>query len=115
MGNRQAWSKKLVEALARELSRRGAQIRLSAPLKLGIALPKVLIGQQGERYQFKLAVSVSSTAGWSKNYDAAVESGAGYFEPVGAMADRLAGLALAEAVRVMLSDAEFVAQLRVKQ
>ncbi len=113
--NRQAWSGKIVEGLASELARRGARVRADAPLALSIALPEITFLQTKNRYQFKIKVTVSSSRGWSKNYEALAETGSGVFESLDAMANRLAGLSVEEALKTMLGDAEFLAQLASKK
>jgi hypothetical protein len=113
--NKQAWSRKLVESLAAELARRGANIRSTAPTTLTMTLPEIVFNQEKDRYQFKVKTLVASSAGWSKSYDGAAETGLGMFESADAMANRLAGLALADAVRAMLSDPEFLSQLSAKK
>lgn len=112
--NRQAWSKKLVEALAGELSRRGAQVRVNAAVTIGIALPEIMFSQDRGILQFKVKVVVTSSAGWSKTYEAAAEADPGAFELLDATANRLSGLVLKEAVKALLGDAEFLAQLGKK-
>ncbi len=109
--NRQAWSKKLVEALARELARRGAQVRSDAPVTLGLALPEITFIQTKELYQFKAKVVVSSSTGWSKGYEGIAGSNKYGIGSMITEADRLAGQALSEAIRAMLGDAEFLAHL----
>ncbi|HXY62305.1 MAG TPA: hypothetical protein VEJ22_05170 [Nitrospirota bacterium] len=112
--NRQAWSKVLVETLASELAGRGAQVRVNAPLKLAIMLPDIMFNQIKSNYQFKVKVAVSSSSGWAKTYDAVAQTESGLFESSDALMDRLAGQVLAEATKAMLSDAEFLVQLRGK-
>jgi len=109
--DRQAWSRKLVEALASELARRGAQIKSSAPLTLGVALPEIIMVQTRERWEFKVKVALSSSTGWSKNYEGTAGASLDSVGSAAAEADRLAGQALAEAVKAMLSDAAFLAQI----
>jgi hypothetical protein len=115
VADKQAWSKKLVESLASELAKRGADIRANASLTLSIALPEILFNQIRDAYQFKVKVAVASSTGWSKNYEGIAQSGLGFFESADALANRLAGLALADAVKAMLSDAEFLAQVSGKK
>jgi hypothetical protein len=109
--NRRAWSKKLVEALARELARRGARVRSDAPVTLGLSLPQITFIQTKELYQFKAKVVVSSSTGWSKDYEGIAGSSRYGIGSIITEADRLAGQTLAEAVRAMLGDAEFLAHL----
>ncbi len=110
-GNRQAMSKILVESLAMELARRGASVQVGAPMTLRLALPEALFVQINDVYRFKVKVSVSSSTGWSKNYDGIAESGLGTTESATAMANRLAALALAGSIKAMLADSDFLAQL----
>jgi hypothetical protein len=60
-GDRQAWSGKLVETLARELARRGARVSSTASLTLSVALPKITFVQTRELYKVKVKVAVSSS------------------------------------------------------
>lgn len=111
VANKQAWSKKLVESLAGELAKRGAHVRANASLTLSIALPEIIFNQIRDTYQFKVKTVVTSSTGWSKNYEGIAESGLGLFESAETLANRLAGSALADAVKAMLSDADFLAQV----
>jgi tRNA A37 threonylcarbamoyladenosine synthetase subunit TsaC/SUA5/YrdC len=70
--NREAWSRKLVETLARELARRGA-VRSNAPVKLSIALPEITFIESKTEYQFKVKVVVSSSKGGQKRMRALLE------------------------------------------
>jgi len=110
--NRHAWSKSLVESMANEFAKRGAQLRANAPLKLRIMLPEITFNHSKNDYQFKVKVAVSSSSGWAKTYDAIAETESGIFESSDALLERLAGQVLAEAVKTTLGDAEFLAQLR---
>ena len=110
--NRRDWSKKLVEALARELARRGARVRSDAPVTLGLALPEITFSQTKELYEFKAKVAVSSSKGWSKVYEGIAGSSRYGIGSMVTEADRLAGQTLAEAIRTMLCDAEFIEHLR---
>jgi len=108
--NREAWSRKLVETLARELARRGAQVRSNAPVKLSLALPEITFIETKTEYQFKVKVVISSSKGWSKTYEGTAGTSRYRAASMAAEADQLAGEALAEVVKVMLSDSEFLAQ-----
>ena len=114
LANRQRWSKRLVEALASELAKRGAQVRINAPLTLNIALPRITFSQFKNLYQFKATVTATLSTGWSRNYEGIAETGLNAFESVTAMADRLAGQALTNAVKAMLRDEDFLAHLKEK-
>ena len=74
VGDRQIWSRKLTEALAGELARKGAVLRSTAPLKLSVAVTEVTLAQTGEINQFKVKVSASSSRGWAKDYEASAEA-----------------------------------------
>jgi uncharacterized lipoprotein YajG len=110
VGDRQAWSKKLAEALACELARKGAELRSNASLKLSVAVTSVTLVQTGEVNRFKVTVSASSSKGWVKNYEASAEATTGVFETVDRMTRRLAGLSLAEVTKAILDDQDFLAQ-----
>ena len=113
--NREAWSRKLVECLARELAKRGAQVRSSAPVKLSLALPEITFIESTSEYQFKVKVAASSSKGWSKAYEGTAGTSRYRTVSMAAEADQLAGEALGEAIKVMLGDAEFLAQLPGKK
>jgi hypothetical protein len=106
--NRQTWSKKLVEAAAGELARRGAQVRANAKLVLSISLPDIIFKEDREASQFTVKAQVNSSTGWSKVYEGSAKA-EGLSSP--SETDRLAARALADAAKAMLNDAEFQAQL----
>lgn len=112
--NRQAWSTMLVENLAGELAKRGARVSSKARLTMNISLPEITFSRNNELYRFSVKVLVASSTGWQKNYVGTAESGRGSFESISSMVNRLAGQALAEDVKVMLNDAEFIKQARGK-
>ena len=112
VGDRRAWSRKLAEALASELSREGAMLRTTAPLKLSVEVTTVTLVQTGEVNQFKVKVSASSSRGWAKNYEASAETTTGFFETVDSMTRRLAGMSLAAVVKVMLDDSDLLAHVK---
>jgi hypothetical protein len=112
--NRQAWSKTLVESLSRELAKRGARLSSKASLRLSISLPEIQFAQNKERYEFKLKALVASSTGWSKTFEGVAESELGSVESVFAMTDRLAGIALGDAVKAMLGNTEFLMQARTR-
>lgn len=111
VGDRQKWSRKLTEALAGELARKGAALRADASLKLSVSVKEVTLVQTSEINQFKVKVSASSSRGWEKDYEVSSETQTGAFETVDSMARRLAGMSLAEVNKVMLNDRDFLAQL----
>ncbi len=112
--NRQTWSTMLVEVLASELAKRGARVSTKAPLAINLTLPEIIFAQNKDVFQLSVKILVFSSAGWQKNYKGVAESGAESFESVSTMVNRLAGQALAEAVKAMLGDPDFLAQVRGK-
>jgi hypothetical protein len=108
--DRRTWSRKLVEALAGELARRGAQVRTVAPLTISVALPEIRYLETRESFRLKVAV-VLTTPGWTKNYEGSAGLSMDSVASVTAATDRAAGLALADAVKAMLDDPEFLAHL----
>jgi len=110
-GSRQAWSGKLVETLARELARRGARVSSTASLTLSVALPGITFVQTRELYQIKVKVAVSSSSVWSKEYEGLAGVSVNSVWTITEATDQLAGRALAGAVKAMLEDPEFLAQL----
>jgi len=111
VGDRQKWSKKLTEALAGDMARKGAVLRSTAPLKLSVAVTEVTLVQTGEINRFKVKVSASTSRGWAKDYEASSEAQTGVFETVDSMTRRLAGQSLAEVNKVMLNDRDLLVQL----
>jgi uncharacterized lipoprotein YajG len=109
--NRRAWSGKLVETLARELAKRGARVSSTAPLALSVSLPEITFVKTRELYQLRVKVVISSTTGWSKNYEGIAGLSASSVWSVSDEADQLAGRALAGAVKDALGDPEFLTQL----
>lgn len=113
--NRQAWSVMLVEALATELSKRGAQVRLNAPVTVSIGLPEIKVNQSRGIYQSSIKVSVSLSTGWSKKYEAVADSDPGPFEKLATTVRNASSQTLGEAVKAILGDAEFLYQLKKKE
>jgi hypothetical protein len=109
--NRHAQSKLLVEALAAELAKRGAHLSSRAALTLSLALPEITFTQTKELFQIKVKALASSSTGWSKNYEGMAETSRSGSESVNAMLNRLDGRALAETIKAMLGDSEFLEQL----
>jgi tRNA A37 threonylcarbamoyladenosine synthetase subunit TsaC/SUA5/YrdC len=113
-GNRQAWAKRLVESLSRELAVRGARVRSDAPVVLSVALPEITFSETRHQFQFTVRVVVSSSVGWAKEYEGVAATSAST-RSMQAVADKLAGLALADAVKKMLGDPAFLVRLGSKQ
>ncbi|OGW34667.1 MAG: hypothetical protein A2X58_00825 [Nitrospirae bacterium GWC2_56_14] len=114
-GNRQAWSKRLVESLSRELAVRGARMRSDAPVVLSVAVPEITFSETRDQMRFAVRVVVSSSVGWAKEYEGAAASSVTSTGSMQAEADKLAGLALADAVKKMLGDPAFLVRLGSKQ
>ncbi len=112
LADRQAWTRKLVEVLAAELARRGAKVRSDAPVTLGLSIPSITFVETRAEYQLSLKVAVTSSTGWSKEYAGSAQEKRYRVVSVDAEADRLAGLALSDAVRAMLNDPELTGQVR---
>jgi hypothetical protein len=113
-GNRQAWAKRLVESLSRELAVRGARVRSDAPVVLSVALPEITFSETRDQFQFTVRVVVSSSVGWAKEYEGVAATSAST-RSMQAEADRLAGLALTDVVRKMLDDTAFLVRLGSKK
>ena len=109
--NRQLWSKKLVESLAAELARRGASVRSNAPVTMSIALPEIIMLQPTNYYQFKVKVLAVSSTGWLKTYEGVAGGDIYNVWSVTAAAAKWSGQALAEAIKAMMNDREFLAAL----
>ncbi len=110
--NRYVWSKMLVDALAGELAWRGAQVQVNAPLTLSVAIPEIVFNQYGKLCQFRVVVSILSSTGWSRDYEGIAEARPSAFESMTVLVNRLAGEALAEAIKSILRDDDFLTQLR---
>lgn len=114
-GNRQVWAKRLVESLSRELAVRGARVRSDAPVVLSITLPEITFSESRGSMRFAVRAGVSSSVGWAKEYEGVADSGDRSSGAVQEEADRLAGQALADVVRKMLGDTQFLVRLGSKQ
>ena len=112
--NRQTWSRKLVESLARELARRGAKVRAGSQLTLNLALPEIIFIETRDVYQFRVKASVQSSRNWSKEYTGIAGVSAATVFAIEKEADRLAGQALANIIKEMLGDEDFLSQLKKK-
>jgi hypothetical protein len=114
-GNRQAWTKRLVESLSRELAVRGARVRSDAPLVLSLAVPEITFGESRDQIQFFVKTAVSLSTGWTKEYEGVAAASTRSAGSLQIEADRLAGQALADAVTKMLGDPAFLDSLGNKQ
>ncbi len=113
--NRFVWSKMLVQALAGEFAWRGAQVQINAPLTLSVAISEIVFNQYGKLCQLRVVVSILSSTGWSRDYEGIAEARPGAFESMAVLVNRLAGEALAEAIKSLLRDDDFLTQLRHKE
>jgi hypothetical protein len=114
-GNRQAWAKRLVESLSRELAVHGARVRSDAPVVLSLAVPEITFSESRDQFQFTVRVVVASSVGWAKEYEGIAASTVTSAGSMQADVDRLAGQALADAVGKMLGDTAFLVRLGSKQ
>jgi len=114
-GNRQAWTKRLVESLSRELAVRGARVRSDAPVVLSLAVPEITFSEARGQIQFTVKAVVSSSVGWAKEYEGVAASSDRRAGSSQEEADRLAGQALTDVVRKMLGDTAFLVRLGRKQ
>ncbi len=110
--NKRAWSQKLVESLAGELARRGADIRVSAPVIMSVAVPEIVIIETRELLGLKAKAAVTVTSGWTKEFEGAAKTETAGVSSASAEMDRLAGRALSEIIKQIISDAELLEQLR---
>jgi hypothetical protein len=110
-GNRRLWCDTLVATLSGELSQRGANIRPSAANRVMLRLPEIS-GRSGYMaIGFKATAVVTSTAGWTKTYEGQASSSemGTTFET---RAARAASSTIAELVKAMLADPEFISQIK---
>jgi hypothetical protein len=110
-GNRKRWCDTLVATLAGELSKRGANILPSAANRVTLRLPEIT-GRSGYMaIGFQAKAVVTSTAGWTKTYDGQASSSemGTSFET---RAARAASSTIAELVKTMFADPEFVSQIK---
>ncbi len=114
-GNKSRWSQKLVESLARELARRGADVRATAPVTVSVAVTEVVLRETRELLEFKAKAVVSATSGWTGEYKGAASIETSRIFSLSEEADRLAGRALAEITKAVITDSDFAAQLKIKQ
>jgi hypothetical protein len=110
-GNRKRWCDTLVGTLSGELSTRGANVLPSAATRLMLRLPEIT-GRSGYvAIGFQAKAVVTSTAGWTKTYEGQASSSelGTSFET---RAARAASSTIAELVKAMLADPEFISQVR---
>ncbi len=112
VANRFVWSSLFVQALAGEFAARGAQVRATAPLTLGIAVSEIIFNQFGNVCQFRIVVNIKASTGWSREYEGIAEGQPKLFESTGNLVNRLANEALAEVIKSILRDDDFLNQLR---
>lgn len=111
IANRNLWTEKLVTALSRELKSRGATIASGAKVKISLALPEIKVYQSfGMRFHVK--VNASSNSNWTKTYTGTGASTTAGWGFVDAAAARGTTETLQDVVKAMLTDSEFIAQLK---
>jgi len=110
-GNRKLWCDTLVATLSEELSKRGAKILPSAATRFMLKLPEIT-GRSGYMaIGFQAKAVVTSTTGWTKAYEgqaSAAEMGT-TFET---RAARAASSTIAELVKAIFADPEFISQIK---
>ncbi len=106
--NRKLWTEKLVEALGGELVARRGRVGTGAPVTISLKITEVIYPRYVYgKVLFDATASVTSNSGWTKTY---VGKGDGVAFRSKAW-NYAASWAIADLVRVMMSDREFVAEL----
>jgi hypothetical protein len=82
---------------------------------LSVAVPEITFSETRDQMQFAVRAVVSSSVGWAKEYEGVAASSVTSTGSMQAEADKLAGLALADAVKKMLGDTAFLVRLGSKQ
>jgi hypothetical protein len=82
---------------------------------LSLSLPEIMFRETWDQLQFTVRVEVSTSGGWKKEYEGVAASSERRTGSVLAEADRLAGQALADVIKKMLGDTQFIARLGSKQ
>jgi hypothetical protein len=109
-GNRKAWCEKLAVALSDELTRRGAVAKADSANRVSVTLPEIT-GRSGyATVGFAVKALVTTPSGFRKNYEAQGSAAMGW--SMGGIGDRSASFVMAELVKAMLADAEFVAAVK---
>jgi hypothetical protein len=110
LGNRKLWCDALVAALSKELSQRGATLRPTAATRFTVGLPEIS-GRSGyATVGFHAKAVVTSTTGWTKTYYGQTSAAAGM--TLGSLAERAANYTIAELVKAMFADPEFISQIK---
>jgi len=111
-GSRRKWCDALAAALSSELTRRGATVSADAANRLRLAIPEITGHSGWATVGFKVKAVVTGADGWTKSYEGSASAAAGM--TMGGIASRSAAFAIAEIVKAMLADPEFVAKLAVR-
>ncbi len=107
--NRKLWTDKLVEALGTELKARQGRVVGEAPVIISLKITEVIYPRYVYgKVLFDATASVTSNSGWTKTY-VGKGDGAAFRSKAWNYA---ASWAIADLVRVMMSDREFVAELQ---
>ena len=111
-GSRRKWCDALAAALSSELTKRGATVSAEAANRLRLAIPEITGHSGYATVGFKVKAVVTGADGWTKSYEGSAAAAAGM--TMGGIASRSAAFAIAEVVKAMLADPDFVAKLGVR-
>ena len=111
IANRNLWTEKLVTALSREMKLRGATIGSGSKVKISLTFPEIT-ADIGFVFHFYAKVTASSNSNWTKTYFGSGGFSTGGFGFVDAAAARGGAETLQDVVKEMLTDSEFIAQLK---
>lgn len=113
--NRKQWTEYLISSLSQELQKRGGVITATSPLKIQLAMPEISAEEGQNLWRFHVKTTTNASSGWSKSYRGTAAASlwsTGGFGGSNYIAGRAASATVAEIVKAMLSDAEFIEQLK---
>ena len=110
MGSRKVWCDALATALSVELTKRGATVAADAATRVELTLPEITGHSGYATVGFKVKAVAACADGWKRSYDGSASAAAGF--SMGGIADRSASFVIADVVKLMLADPEFVAKVR---
>jgi len=117
VANRRLWTEKLAEALETELTARQAKVVGGAPVTISLKITTVdyRAGRAGGYIiRFDVTANAASSSGWTKTYIGVGSTSA--LVPAGVKKDsnwtRAANAAIRDVVLAIMSDPEFIAELR---
>jgi uncharacterized protein YqgQ len=111
VADRNYWIESLIVALSDELRKMGASIITDAPIKINFTLPEISV-YEGMVFRFYAKVKATSNDNWTKTYvgnGSATTAGFGF---VDLAAGRASTQTLYEVARAILSDHEFINQIK---